>query len=308
MKKICLLGSLLIFGLGNAVGQTAKKSALKKQADVAAIKKMCGCFEITFAFGETFSPDTAYQFHENYLAHGLEWVVLEEETPNKLVLQHLLIINDSTTIKHWRQDWLYENTDLFRFDRDNRWVRTQLPKNEVKGQWTQKVYQVDDSPRYEGSATWVHVDGRHFWENTTDAPLPRREYTKRSDYNVMRRNNRHEITPEGWVHEQNNDKVLRSEKGDKLLAQERGWNPYVRVPDHRCKSAQTWWSKNQQHWAVVRAEWAKVYADSKTDLTLLQKVDGKALWQHLSGSPDQEIGKILRSFVAGQQGMQKGGR
>ena len=30
-------------------------------------------------------------------------------------------------------------------------------KKDVRGQWTQKVYQVDDSPRYEGSSTWVHL-------------------------------------------------------------------------------------------------------------------------------------------------------
>lgn len=297
MKHLVLFTMLSLAGSSAAFAQTSEKSA-KKQQDVSSIKKMCGCFEVTFEFGETFAPDTAYRFHENYLTHGLEWVELVEETPNKLVLQHLLIIDDSTTIKHWRQDWLYENTDLLSFDHDNRWIHKQLPKKSVQGQWTQKVFQVDDSPRYEGSSTWVHVDGRHYWENTTDAPLPRREYTKRSDYNVLRRNNRHEITRQGWVHEQNNDKIIRSEKEDVLLAQERGWNPYVRVADSRCKSAQVWWTKNQAHWAIVRAEWAKVFAESKVALKLLPKVAEKPLWQYLETSKDAEIGKILQSFVA----------
>ena len=57
----------------------------------------------------------------------------------------------------------------------------------AKGTWTQKVFQVDDSPRYEGYATWVHVDGRHYWDSQTDGPLPRREYSKRSDYNVSKK-------------------------------------------------------------------------------------------------------------------------
>ena len=30
-----------------------------------------------------------------------------------------------------------------------------------------KIFQVDDSPRYEGTASWVHVDGKSYWENTT---------------------------------------------------------------------------------------------------------------------------------------------
>ena len=27
----------------------------------------------------------------------------------------------------------------------------------------------------------AHVDGKSYWENTSHAPLPRREYTKRDD-------------------------------------------------------------------------------------------------------------------------------
>ncbi len=80
---------------------------------------------------------------------------------------------------------------------------------------------------YEGSATWVHVDGKSYWENTTDAPLPRREFSKRSDYNVMTRRNRQEITDYGWVHEQDNDKVLR-EDSDKVIAGEKEWNTYTK--------------------------------------------------------------------------------
>ena len=51
-------------------------------------------------------------------------------------------------IKHWRQDWLYENTNLYEFYKDNTWKFNQLKAKDVKGQWTQKVYQVDDSPRW----------------------------------------------------------------------------------------------------------------------------------------------------------------
>jgi hypothetical protein len=212
-------------------------------------------------------------------------------------LQHLLVVNDTTVIKHWRQDWLYENTDLLRFDRDNRWVRVQLPKSEVRGQWTQKVYQVDDSPRYEASATWVHVDGKHFWESTADAPLPRREFSKRSDYNVLRRGNRHEITSSGWVHEQNNDKIVRNDTGDRVIAQERGWNPYVKVADSRCRPAQHWWAQHRDFWAVVRREWAVVFAENKNTLALRSKVENKSLWQYLEKARHDEVLHTLRLFV-----------
>lgn len=74
--------------------------------------------------------------------------------------------------------------------------------------------------------------------------MPRREYTKRSDYNVTVCSNRHEITANGWIHDQDNDKVIRKTgKKDVLLAQEKGVNEYVKVSDEKCKTAQDWWKK-----------------------------------------------------------------
>lgn len=276
----------------------------QNKEDNQAIKNMCGCYEVTFEFGETFSPDSTYKFKENYKSGGLEWVQLVEDEKKKIVLQHLLIVTDSlgkqSMVKHWRQDWLFENTDFYMFDKETSWKFVQLPKNQVKGQWTQKVYQVDDSPRYEGTATWVHVDGRHYWENTTDSPLPRREFTKRSDYNVLKRRNRHEITSWGWLHEQDNDKVLRGvNQGDKVIAKEKGWDTYKKVDDKKCAFAQQWWAANQKFWEEVRKEWAGVYAKNK-DLQLEKAVDKKPLFMHLFPlKPEQtaEIKPVIEKFV-----------
>ena len=103
--------------------------------------------------------------------------VFREDKDNKIVLQHLLIVGttENDIIKHWRQDWLYENIEMYSFFKDRTWKFNKLSATDVKGQWTQKVYQVDDSPRYEGTASWVFVDGKSYWKNTTDAPLPRRD-------------------------------------------------------------------------------------------------------------------------------------
>jgi len=263
--------------------------------DAEAIKNMCGCYEVDFQFAETFSPNADYEFHDNYLASGLEWVQLVEDEQGKIVMQHLLIVEDSLgkkfIVKHWRQDWLYENTDFYMYDTDRSWSFVQLPKEQVKGQWTQKVYQVDDSPRYEGSASWVHIDGKHYWENTTNAPLPRRDFTKRSDYNLMIRTNRHEITEYGWLHEQDNDKILRSEAGEQLIAREKGWNTYTKVEDSRCQFAQDWWVENQAFWKEVRQEWENVFAQ-KQDLSLVKTVDDKPLFMHMFALKTEETDKI----------------
>ena len=258
----------------------------KKKQDIEAIKSMCGCYEVAFRFAETFAPDKDYEFHDNHRSGALEYVFPVEEGKDKIVLQHLLVIGDTMIMKHWRQDWLYENTDLYSYDKDNSWVYKNKPEAEVKGQWTQKVYQVDDGPRYEGSSSWVHVDGRHYWENTADAPLPRREFTKRKDYNVMLRRNRQEITANGWVHEQDNDKIVRSATGDQLIAQEKGMNTYKKVDDSQCQIAKEWWEENKTYWADVRAVWDELFA-SKQTITIRRKVDDKILFMKLFALQDE---------------------
>ena len=300
MKTFSSLGLLLV-----ALVATAQTTDQKKQKDQNAIKEMCGCYEVTFNFAETFhySNDSLYKPSMTKVDRGLEWAELVTDEDDKIVIQHILQVGNPAKpmiVKHWRQDWLYENTDLYTYNADNHWAYVTKEPSEVQGQWTQKVYQVDDSPRYEGSASWVHVDGKSYWENTTPAPLPRREYTKRSDYNLTLRGNRHEITENGWIHDQDNAKVIR-EKGqeDVVLAMEKGYNTYVKVPDARCAAAAEWWQKEQDRWALVRDKWDEVFA-RKQDLVLEEKVDNKVLHKHLSDDvydASDSIGALIESFV-----------
>lgn len=297
MKNL-ILSILILF----SIAVTAQS---KKTKDKNAIKDMCGCFEVTFNFAETFnySKDSLYKPSKMKVAKGLEWAQLIEDDKNKISIQHLLQVGNPAKphiVKHWRQDWMYQNQDFYMYNGDNNWLYEKKAKSDVKKQWTQKVYQVDDSPRYEGSGTWVHVDGKSYWENTTDAPLPRREYTKRSDYNVTERTNRHEITKNGWVHDQDNKKVIREQgKEDVVLAEEKGFNTYVKVDDSKCKAAQDWWIKNQAKWQLVRNKWSEVYGRN-TNLSLKSKVDNKQLYKHLFSDKikeEKEMGNIIESFV-----------
>lgn len=300
MKQVTLLAVFTLTFLYNGNAQN------KKKQDQKAIKSMCGCYEVSFNFAETFqySKDSTYQASAVKHDGGLEWVELLKDADNKIVMQHLLIVGPADrqhVIKHWRQDWLFENTNLYTYHADNKWNFVSLPKDQVKGQWTQKVFQVDDSPRYEGSASWVHVDGKSYWENTTDAPLPRREYTKRSDYNVTVRTNKHEITKTGWIHDQDNDKVIRKDgKDDIVLAQEKGLNIYTKVDDSKCKAAQDWWKINSQPWKLVRAKWDQVF-NRKVNLALEEKVEDKALYEHLFSkdfsNKEKDINNIIEAFV-----------
>ena len=300
MKRVYFI-SVLTFLFVMTIGAQEKK-----EMDKEAIKSMCGCFEVTFTFAETFnySQDSLYKPSENKVDKGLEWAQLFVDEDNRIAIQHILQVGDPSKpyiVKHWRQDWLYENTDLYLYNGDNNWTFEKKEANEVSGQWTQKVFQVDDSPRYEGSATWVHVDGKSYWENTTPAPLPRREYTKRADYNITMRGNRHEITSEGWVHDQDNAKVMRkADEDDFVLAKEKGYNTYVKVPDERCQAAADWWVEHYDKWAMVRSKWDEVYARN-TNLTLKEKVDNKVLYKHLFDEEmvkKEDITNVIESFVS----------
>jgi hypothetical protein len=298
MKQLALLALIVTSTIANAQN--------KKEQDTKAIKDMCGCYEVTFNFSETFeySGDSTYVESEVKHDKGLEWVELIQDDKDKISMQHLLIVgkpDNPHIVKHWRQDWEFENTDLYVYNHDNIWTYVSLSEEKVKGQWTQKVFQVDDSPRYEGSGSWVHVDGKSYWENETTAPLPRREYTTRSDYNVTVRRNRHEITKYGWLHEQDNDKVVRADgKEDVILAQEKGYNTYVKVADNRCQAGQDYWTKNKDKWAVVRAKWDEVFARN-TDLILEEKVDNKVMFKFLLDDENyktaEEINPVIDSFV-----------
>ena len=278
----------------------------KKQKDINAIKSMCGCFEVNFKFAETFSysKDSTYTPSKNYSTGALEWAQLVNTDKNNIIIQHILIAGDEENpyiIKHWRQDWIYENSDFYFYDHDNKWNYVNKDRSEVKGQWSQKVYQVDDSPRYEGTASWVHVDGRSFWSNSTDAPLPRREISKRQDYNVTLRRNHHEIFDWGWQHGQDNDKIIRkSGEKDFVLAQEKGINNYRRVDNGRCIAAQDFWKKNKDKWHLVRSKWNIIF-NKKDDIRLRNKVDGKRLFQYLFpldvNSSKKQISDIIDSYI-----------
>lgn len=299
MKKTKILLALFSAFLVNAQSNKSK--------DVEAIKEMCGCFEVTFNYAETFknSKDPNYKPTDNRHEKALEWTfLLDGSNDDKMQIQHLLIVGPEQRqhiVKHWRQDWIYQNTDLLIYQGDEKWKHIKKSPAEVKGQWTQKVYQVDDSPRYEGTSTWVHLDGKNYWENYADAPIPRREQTIRNDYNITSRKNRHEIVKGGWIHEQDNKKVVRENgKTDFVLAEEKGYNTYMKVDDSKCKAAQDWWKENHKVWDLVRKNWEDILSKNQ-DVELKAEVDGKPLYMYVfdldKNATDADVKKLIKKFT-----------
>jgi hypothetical protein len=139
MKKLILSLTICLITLV-AFSQT------KLEQDRQAIKSLAGYYKVTFNYAETFATDTSYQFHPRYHSWGYEWAVVVEDSPKKIVIQHLLAVDDTTVIKHWREDWVYEQPSILAYDKDNTWKKVALSPAETKGKWVQKVLQVDDSP------------------------------------------------------------------------------------------------------------------------------------------------------------------
>lgn len=275
--------TLLIFGF-TILHFSTNAQEHKKTLDISAIKAMEGCFDVEFKYTETFAPEVDYEQAYDYTSAAFEYAKVIQESDDKIVLQHLLIIQQDTMepyiIKHWRQDWVYQASGQYRYDKDGHWVYEPLTDQQTAGTWTQSVYQVDDSPRYSGTATWTHVDGTSAWYNKADSPLPRREYSKRSDYNLMKRGNRVQIKDYGWLHEQDNDKVIRTDTSETLLVQEKGYNTYKKRKDSDCQPAIDWWTANKAKWNNVQEVWQDIL-DQKKDLMLHDKVQDKKLYEHL---------------------------
>lgn len=296
------LAATLAIGFASQAG--AEESKFEK--DRAAILAMAGEYAVTFDFKEVEAVAPGYELRKPYHETATEMVEVVEDTGERIVLQHILVIGDDKggdplVVKHWRQDWTYQDTRIFGYKGGDTWDVTTLDASEVVGTWSQAVYHVDDSPRYESYGAWEHSGDRSTWRSQpTWRPLPRREYTKRSDYDVIVAVNIHTVTPDGWLHEQENDKYVIGE--DKTLAREHGLNTYTRVTDGDFAAGRQYWAQTRDFWNRVRTAWDDVLA-TRDSVTISDDVDGDSLSDAIDGmvyaSADEqrEVPTVLASFL-----------
>ncbi|MEC7638393.1 MAG: DUF6607 family protein [Verrucomicrobiota bacterium] len=253
----------------------------KIEKDRRAILSMAGEYEVTFKFMETIAISDDYELKKPYLADATEIIFVIKNSPKNITLQHILWLEDlERVVKHWKQEWKYEDRTVFEFIGNNTWKRILLDKEKVQGTWSQKVYQVDDSPRYESYGTWIHYEGMSSWQgNQTRRPLPRREYTKRDDYDVFMAVNRHTITSLGWYHEQDNYKKV-SDTGV-VLCREAGLNNYERTKLVDFSQPKKYWNKNSNFWAFVSSILDQKMENSKSFFSLKSKVGDDHLYTSL---------------------------
>lgn len=278
--------------------QQAELSRLER--DRRAILAMAGSYRVSFDFLETlgFTPD--YQPPRPYFSWGTERVEVLEASERFISLQHTLVMffknedgsaGEPMLMKHWRQDWTYEPETLWTFRGDRTWQKVDAASPE--GRWSQAVFQVDDSPRYEVMGEWRHEGGMSTWRSDNcPRPLPRREFSVRADYNILE--GVHEITlsPTGWLHTQHNRKLARDEDGSRYLGLEVGINRYeaISAPDLATPLAASW-QKSAPYWQQVREAWSELLG-SRDQVRLRPEVEGAKLWQvHFAraGELEQQI-------------------
>lgn len=258
--------------------------------DQQAILAMAGSYDVEFDFAETQALTAGYKLHPGHKSYATELVIPIENTPGRVSLQHILQLGDSanaTIVKHWRQDWVFEDPELFEFKGREVFEKRSLPPAAVKCTWTQAVFGVDDAPRYDGFGRWTHDASASVWESSeTWRPLPRREYTTRSDYDVLVAINKHRITKDGWEHEQDNSKLVLEPRH--LLAREHGLNRYTHGKPADTQAAADYWRATAPFWQEVRKEWAQVFARVPR-LNLQSEAAGKRLHEALFARADAKL-------------------
>lgn len=271
MKTIHHLGTALMalaFATSPAIAQSAAPApapaatAATHAADRAEILAMAGNFKVRFDMQEATAWMPGYTPLERKTSGGHEVVRVVEDSPNRIVLQHLLVAEHdgkSHIIKHWRQDWEYEPARILAYRGDGKWVWEDIPADRRSGFWSQTVYQVDDSPRYAGFGRFDTQMGVRRWRSSwTWRPLARRDAIRDPVYDRYLSINRHQTSPDGWVHWQDNTKLAHEGGRLKPIVQEYVLNTYTRFDDYDVKAADDYWARTQGYWAAVRAAWDQV--------------------------------------------------
>ena len=185
---------LLLFFVTSSVVISSAFATSPPDADRNAILAMAGTHKVHFKFRETAILNEDYKHaSEPYDEEAIEIVTVVENSPERIALQHLLVVQpeneEPKVIKHWAQIWTWQDTEILDYtgeDGMHEWSVSKLDPTQAEGTWSQLVTQVDDTPRYESYGKWSHTDGESSWESApTRRPLPRREYTKRDDYDYM---------------------------------------------------------------------------------------------------------------------------
>jgi hypothetical protein len=163
----------------------------------AHIQNLQGCFRVSYRFVEDGK-------HDYEIKDVLEWITLKQQSATYLI-QHYGLIGQIG--EHFNETW------------------SLLPD----GRWRQDV-----GPSRYTCISEVRMGQLHC--SSPGAPKPIRD-RRRNDYDLLNRVSTIQITPNGWVQNETNDKVT---KGGEVIATEVGWVEYRRTAnDSPCDEAKS---------------------------------------------------------------------
>jgi len=300
--------SLLAFaGAGVAAAspawaQSTRRLPANVERDRQSILAMAGDYRVRFNFDETVPFVSDYTPREPTTSGGYESVRVVEDRGDFIMLQHLLVAEhggQTFIIKHWRQDWTYQPRTVLVYDRLNYWSLANVSAADRRGAWSQTVWQTDDSPRYGGVGRWNYDAGRTIWiSGPTARPLARRDAIRNPPYNRYNSINRHALTPTGWVHEQDNEKIGTRDGAQVAIVHEDGVNTYDRFNEYPVAAADAYWNDTKDYWAGVRTAWDDAIARRRGVWVEEEAQNGAITGPTLMGLADRIHGGEIQTLSA----------
>lgn len=275
---------------------------------------MAGEFSVAFRYQETVALRSGYEPQPVYVAEAVERVLVVEDAPGRIALQHLLLMGESgLVVKHWREDWVYQPTRMLKYlgdeGRQRTWSMVAVGQK-LPGYWARQVYEADDGPAYGVTGRWQHEAGVSTWDadGPAFAPLPRRE-ASRTDYDAIEVHDRITRTPDGWSQEQDTVKFTMGVEQPPLV-RESGIVRYRRgTADLEATPTDAFWQARARYWQRVRAVWDALIQGGKP-LTMVAVVEARPRWRAVfeavetaagTGQPldafEQELQRVLLPYI-----------
>ena len=152
-----------------------------------------------------------------------------------------------------------------------------------------------------------HPDASVWTSGVTLRPLPRREYSTRTDYDLLSVTNRQTVTATGWYHEQDNEKLVKRDGKQFSLCREAGLNRYIRVTEGEFAGANRYWDKTASFWQQVRTAWDES-TDARSKVVLQDKADGRSFHEGMEAMAkrvskgeavsESEVRELISSYFA----------
>lgn len=216
--------------------------------DRQSILAMAGDYRVRFDMRETTAFQPDYKPLEPKLSGGHEVVRVIEDRGDFISLQHLLVVEGDGGEPMVVKHWRQD--------------------------WT---WEPNEVVVYDSSGRW----------KVAAVPPARRDAIRHPVYTWYVGENRHALTPKGWVHEQDNAKVGLRDGQPVTYVHEVVTNTYDRFDGFEVAVADEYWDRTKGYWAQVRAAWDRELRDDGVVRVTEEADAGSVTGPRLMGLADE---------------------